>query len=68
MFGDSIPTPKGWKKDKLHNLLGIERGGSPRTIERYITDDENEFNWIKIGDAAESVYIKSIKEKIRQRV
>jgi len=66
MFGDPISNPKGWEKKKLCNLLLIERGGSPRPIDDFITDDENGLNWIKIGDAKEgSYYIDSVKERIK---
>lgn len=66
MFGDPIENPKGWEKKKLRDLLLIERGGSPRPIDNYITEDENGLNWIKIGDAKEgSYYIDRVKEKIK---
>ncbi len=66
LFGDPIENPKGWEKRKLRDLLLIERGGSPRPIDNYITEDSNGLNWIKIGDAQEgSFYIDSVKEKIR---
>jgi len=51
---------------KLDDLCLIERGGSPRPIQDYITDDPNGINWIKIGDApANSKYITTTKERIR---
>nr|WP_315427704.1 N-6 DNA methylase [uncultured Albidiferax sp.] len=51
---------------KLDALCLIERGGSPRPIQDYMTDDPNGINWIKIGDApVNSKYITSTKEKIR---
>lgn len=55
------------KRLKLGNILLIQRGGSPRPIEDYITDDENGVNWIKIGDAPAngSNRIVSAKEKIK---
>ena len=66
MFGDPIQNPKGWDKKKLRDLLIIERGGSPRPIDEYITEDPNGLNWIKIGDAQEgSYFIDSVKEKIK---
>ena len=56
----------GWTYKKLGEICIIERGGSPRPIEQYITTDKNGFNWIKIGDAVEgSKYIHSTKEKIK---
>ena len=65
MFGDPISNPKNWPQNKLNSLVIIERGGSPRPIDAFITEDENGFNWIKIGDANDSFYIESVKEKIR---
>lgn len=64
-FGDPIYNPKGWESNKLGSLLIIERGGSPRPIKDYITQDEDGINWIKIGDADSSMYISSTKEKIK---
>ena len=56
---------EGWTYKKLGDICEIERGGSPRPIQQYITDDEDGLNWIKIGDAVEgSKYINSTKEKI----
>ncbi len=44
----------------------IERGGSPRPIDAFITTDDNGLNWIKIGDAPEQGnYITKTKEKIK---
>lgn len=55
-----------WEYKKLGDVCTIERGGSPRPIEKFITDDPNGLNWIKIGDAVEgSKYITSTKEKIK---
>ncbi len=56
---------EGWTYKKLGEICEIERGGSPRPIQQYITDDEDGLNWIKIGDAVEgSKFINSTKEKI----
>ena len=47
-------------------LVSIQRGGSPRPIDEYITDDPNGINWIKIGDVAvDSLYITKTKERIK---
>lgn len=55
-----------WEYNKFGDLCDILRGGSPRPIQDYLTEDENGLNWIKIGDAAAgSKYITSTKEKIR---
>lgn len=65
MFGDPISNEKGWEVKKLGEVCIIERGGSPRPIEQYLTDDENGINWIKIGDATEGgMVISSTKQKI----
>ena len=55
-----------WEQRKFKETVLIERGGSPRPIDDYITDQENGLNWIKIGDAPEmGNYITKTAEKIR---
>ena len=50
----------------MGELVTIERGGSPRPIDKFITKDENGLNWIKIGDAPEQGnYITQTAEKIK---
>lgn len=64
---EEIPfdIPKSWKWVRLGDVFLIERGGSPRPIESYITDDPDGLNWIKIGDTEQGgKYISSTKEKI----
>lgn len=39
-----------WSQRKLGSMLVVKRGGSPRPIEKYITDREDGLNWLKIGD------------------
>lgn len=47
-------------------MVLIERGGSPRPIENYITEAEDGLNWVKIGDAPEmGNYITKTAQKIR---
>lgn len=66
MFGDPIENEKGWKVEKMGEVCTIERGGSPRPIEQYLTDAENGINWIKIGDATDGgMVITSTKQKIK---
>lgn len=66
MFGDPITNEKGWEVKKLGEVCVIERGGSPRPINAFLTDMEDGINWIKIGDATSgSRYITSTKEKIK---
>ena len=58
---------QGWEVKKLGDAMHIARGGSPRPIKKYITDDPNGINWIKIGDASDSSkYIYKTKEKINK--
>ena len=53
-----------WKEVRLGDVASINRGGSPRPIEDYITDGEG-YNWIKIGDVGvDAKYIASTEEKI----
>ena len=55
-----------WEQRKFSELVTIERGGSPRPIDKFITNDENGLNWVKIGDAPEQGnYITQTAEKIR---
>lgn len=54
-----------WKSKKLGEILTIERGGSPRPIQKYLTESPDGINWIKISDAtASDKYIFNTKEKI----
>lgn len=54
-----------WKYVKLGEVCTVERGGSPRPIDDFITTDENGINWIKIGDADESMYITKTAQRIK---
>ena len=55
-----------WEQRKFSELVVIERGGSPRPIDQFITKDENGLNWVKIGDAPEQGnYITQTAEKIK---
>ena len=66
MFGNPVVNEKGWPKKKLGDVCIIERGGSPRPIQEYLTDAPDGINWIKIGDAvAGSKFIRSTAEKIK---
>lgn len=40
---------EGWVERRLGELCDIERGGSPRPIQSFITTDPTGINWIKIG-------------------
>lgn len=54
------------KKIKLSSIFDIARGGSPRPIQDYLTDDKNGINWIMIGDTIEgNKYIEKTAKKIK---
>ena len=55
-----------WEERKLSDLVMIERGGSPRPIDDYITEAADGLNWVKIGDApTQGRYITKTAEKIK---
>lgn len=57
---------QSWKSVSLGALCEIQRGGSPRPIENFLTTSADGINWIKIGDVAQGAkYIYSTAEKIR---
>ncbi len=53
-----------WQMAKIGDVLTIERGGSPRPIQYFVTRRLDGINWIKIGDTSDDGYIYSAKEKI----
>ena len=56
----------GWQAKTLGETCQIARGGSPRPIQEFITDDPNGVNWVKISDAtASGKFIYETKEKIK---
>ena len=61
-----MAKPISWEQRKFSDLVLIERGGSPRPIDDYITDAPDGLNWVKIGDAPEQGrYITNTAEKIK---
>ena len=55
-----------WEERRLGDLCQIERGGSPRPIDDYFTNDKDGINWIKIGDVEIGTkYIYKTKQKIK---
>jgi type I restriction enzyme S subunit len=49
----------------IDDIANICRGASPRPISKFVTDDEDGVNWIKIGDVTEEdIYITHTAEKI----
>ena len=70
--GQSVPEIRmagftdAWEQRKFSDLVQIERGGSPRPIDDFITDSPDGLNWVKIGDApAQGNYITKTAEKIK---
>ena len=56
---------KKWEIKKLGEVCIVERGSSPRPIEKFQTVSPDGVNWIKIGDTkGVDKYIFSTKEKI----
>lgn len=56
----------GWEIKTLAEICDIERGGSPRPIDSFLTKDADGINWIKIGDTkGVTKYITQTEEKIR---
>ena len=53
-----------WDYKKIGDICTVERGGSPRPIDDYITDSPDGINWIKIGDTTDSMFITSTAQKI----
>lgn len=43
-----------WENVELGSVCEVVRGGSPRPIIDYITDDPDGVNWLKIGDVKET--------------
>ena len=66
MFGDALNSDNRWPEQTLGSMLDIARGGSPRPIKSYLTNDSDGVNWIKIGDAVNgSRYIANTAERIK---
>lgn len=54
-----------FKLVEIGEICHIQRGGSPRPIEKFITTNSDGINWIKIGDTNENAkYVTKTKEKI----
>lgn len=57
--------PKGWNIIKLKYVASVVRGGSPRPINQYLSDSDDDYNWIRIGDTQKGdKYIRKTKLKI----
>jgi len=58
--------PNGWEWEFFGDICEIERGGSPRPIKAFLTEEPNGLNWIKIGDTEiGGKYVTKAAEKIR---
>jgi len=56
-----------WEQNCLNELSNVVRGGSPRPIDAFITNDPNGLNWLKIGDVSkESKYVLQTEQKVLQ--
>ena len=57
--------PDGVEYKKLGEIATVLRGASPRPIKKYITNDSDGVNWIKIGDIKPNTkYVTTTAEKI----
>jgi type I restriction enzyme, S subunit len=57
---------EGWQVRTLGELCDVARGGSPRPIQKFLTEKSDGINWVKIGDAtASNKYIYKTEEKIK---
>jgi len=56
---------EGWEEKPLSLACIVERGSSPRPIKKYLTDEPDGVNWVKIGDTKGVIkYIHLTKQKI----
>ena len=70
--GETVPKIRfkgfsdAWEQRKFGETVQIERGGSPRPIDDFITTAPDGLNWVKIGDAPEQGnYITKTAERIK---
>lgn len=57
-------VPENWVWLQIGKCIDIRRGASPRPINKFITEDENGINWIRIGDTNNSRFLTSTEQKI----
>ena len=50
----NLKIDPNWNEIKIGEICKIERGASPRPIDKFMTKDPKGFNWIKIGDTKNS--------------
>ncbi len=66
---EDIPfeVPESWCWCRLGDLASIARGGSPRPINDFLTNEPDGYNWIKISDTDKGgKYINCTKQKIKK--
>ena len=64
--GDKERMMKDWENVKLGSVCEVVRGGSPRPIIDYITNEPEGVNWLKIGDVKETdKFFTHANEKIK---
>lgn len=63
-FGGKMP--EGWKVGKLGDFVEIKRGGSPRPIQKYLSDTG--YRWLKISDVTSlsAPFVLNIAEHIKE--
>ena len=63
-FGGKMP--EGWRVGKLGDFVEIKRGGSPRPIQNFLSDEG--YRWLKISDVTSlsAPFILNIAEHIKE--
>ncbi len=63
-FGGKMPD--GWKVGKLGDFVDIKRGGSPRPIQKFLSDEG--YRWLKISDVTSlsAPFVLNIAEHIKE--
>lgn len=63
-FGGEMPAD--WKEGKLGEFVEIKRGGSPRPIQKYLSDTG--YRWLKISDVTSlsAPFVLNIAEHIKE--
>ena len=66
-LAEAMKPKEGWEEKTLGEICFIARGGSPRPIKNFLTEDESGIPWIKIGDTEiGGKFINCTKEKIKK--
>lgn len=59
--------PSEWAVSSLGDIATINRGGSPRPINSYITEASDGLNWLRIGDIEQGgKYVTRTSQKIKK--